>query len=185
MKKFISSLITFLLVLSLSGVFVSAKQIEPKDWQLAYFNFLKETRDAGAGLFTFLDLNQDGIPEIMTYSWYEYYYDQKFYTYIENRIHEFTYTGTNAVALLDGYRNKKTGEIKWFSEYDLEYYHLVVELPFDFENYTYDVKIIFQHNARGANSDGKESWKVGGKQVPNQNGNMRKPTRHGKTPMSL
>jgi len=150
-KRIICIMAALMLVLSSSVLPVSANSAEPEAWQLAYFEALKEyyygpdyanqKKISRIPSYAFVDFNQDGMLELIINPGphgFDSPFRMKIYSYANGELRQFN-EGSNGLfgSPPDGYRNKRTGELKWiYPSSDMpEDIHGSEEMLFDFDTY--------------------------------------------------
>jgi len=151
-------------------------------WQAAYFAHLKLMRDKYNNMpddrlrFAFADYNQDGVPELIVYAYFEGYSSFQVYTYVNGALQRFTNNGRKDAlefrALPDGYRNRNSNKLKWVYTLSGESYSIgeyLKEVLFDYDNYQIRFKNLFQSSCfrilkNGGGTDIKH-WQVNSEDV--------------------
>jgi len=163
----------------------SAVNAGPEPWQAAYFELLKEYNSPGSfsknrmqvPRYVFVDFNQDGVPELIINPGphgFDVEFLMNIYTYADGRVRQFN-EGIKDVnnlegffeGLPDGYRNKKTGEMKWIcpGSEESENLHGLLEMDFDFDTYLIKfTPLPFQYYRYGS-GDNDFRWTLSGKEI--------------------
>ena len=143
MKKIVGLALVIVLIFAMAIPAVALSLIPPEDYNCKVW-------------YTYIDYSREGIPTLFMYGGERGGYKKdwpevKMYTYIDGKVHRFqpseeSETELNVFIKPYGYRNKQTGELKWFAKSGFRGWGgiTVHEVIFDYQNYLYTI-VKFAH----------------------------------------